>query len=87
MDLNNLKGDDITIIGHANPDVDSIVSGILLNKLLNFLKIESTFIIPDGFVEDKISTILHKFNIAVTDFFCGDISENLSEIRKKTPVQ
>lgn len=36
---------EITIIGHDNIDVDSVLSGVLLSKLLNFLNIKSNFII------------------------------------------
>ncbi len=35
----------ISIIGHDNIDVDAILSGILLSKLLNFLNINASFII------------------------------------------
>ena len=28
--------DKITILGHKNPDVDAVISGILMKKLLNY---------------------------------------------------
>lgn len=35
----------ISIIGHDNIDVDAVLSGVLLSKLLKFLNIDANFII------------------------------------------
>jgi len=37
----------IIILGHENPDVDSVVSGYILEKILNKKGYEAKFIIPD----------------------------------------
>lgn len=42
---NNFAKRKITILGHDNIDVDAFLSGILLSKLFDFLKIENEFII------------------------------------------
>lgn len=38
--------DDYIIIGHDNPDVDSILSGILLEKIFKKKGLSASFIIP-----------------------------------------
>lgn len=43
--ISTLKGKKVTIIGHDNIDVDSVLSGILMSKLLDFLKIKNQFAI------------------------------------------
>lgn len=43
--LNKAEITEITILGHDNIDVDSVLSGVLLAKLLNFLKIKAHFAI------------------------------------------
>ena len=41
------------ILGHENPDVDSIISGYLLEKLLIKLGYKAKFIIPDKNIEEN----------------------------------
>ena len=40
-----LEGKKVTIVGHDNIDVDATLSGILMSKLLSFLRIENEFYI------------------------------------------
>ena len=47
-----LFGKKITILGHDNIDVDSVVSALLTSKLLRFLRIENEFLILDEVKED-----------------------------------
>lgn len=68
MDLNYLKGKDLAIIGHDNADIDSIISGIMLNKLFNYMGIKSRFLITDDIIEHKISSILLRYNINVNNY-------------------
>lgn len=68
MDLTCLKNKDLAIIGHDNADIDSIVSGIMLNKLFRYVGISSRFIITDNIVESKITSILLKYNVNVSDY-------------------
>ena len=42
----------IIILGHENPDVDSVVSGYLLEKILNRKNCNSEFVIPDSKIEE-----------------------------------
>lgn len=66
MDLNFLKDKNLAIIGHDNADVDSIVSGVMTEKLFNYLGINSRFLITDAYIETKISSILLKYGIDVS---------------------
>ena len=51
------------ILGHENPDVDSIISAILLNKILTKKGYSSEFIIPDKNINKDTLEILNKYNI------------------------
>lgn len=53
----------ITVIGHQNPDVDSIVSGIVLSKYLKYKGYNCSYIIPEQFIDKETSQILSKFGI------------------------
>ncbi len=53
----------IIILGHENPDVDSIVSAIILNKILLKKGYNSKFIIPDDQINKDTLEILNKYNI------------------------
>lgn len=44
--------------GHENPDVDSVVSGYLLTKVLNTLGYDAEFIIPDVIGEETLGICL-----------------------------
>ncbi len=60
------------ILGHSNPDVDSIVSGILMEKLLKDDVDNVKFIIPDKEIDDNTREILGNYGINVDDYL-GDI--------------
>lgn len=53
-----LNGKKVTIIGHDNIDVDAALSGMLLSKLLDFLKIENEFCILEEVKEDDTYEIV-----------------------------
>lgn len=44
--LNEYKGKEIILLGHDNPDCDSIISAVLMSKLLNFKEIPNKIVIP-----------------------------------------
>lgn len=46
--IKKLKGKEVYVIGHKNPDADAIFSSFLLNKIFNKLKIKSNFCILDN---------------------------------------
>lgn len=71
---NNFAKRKITILGHDNIDVDAFLSGILLSKLFDFLKIENEFIILEEVKEDDTYQIVKElFNIDIKKW------ENVSE--------
>lgn len=55
-----LKGKKITILGHDNIDVDATLSGILMSKLLDFLKIENQFAILEEVKIDETYEIIEE---------------------------
>ena len=56
------------ILGHENPDIDSIVSGIVLEKIMKKLGYNVEFIIPDESIEEEIIRICVKYNINIEQF-------------------
>ena len=52
----------IVILGHENPDVDSIVSGYLLEKILKKKGYNAEFIIPDKSLDKDTLQICRKYN-------------------------
>lgn len=60
----------IIILGHENPDEDSIISGFLLQNLLNRrnLGIDFEFVIPDLVLDQETVTICNNYGLDVTKF-------------------
>lgn len=55
-----LEGNHITILGHDNIDVDAVLSGILMSRLLNFLGIENEFTILEKVKKDDTYEIVEE---------------------------
>ena len=58
----------IIILGHENPDVDSIVSGYLLEKIMTIKGYDVEFIIPDKKIEEEVLNVCRRFNLEPTKF-------------------
>lgn len=58
-----MRSVDYVILGHQNPDVDSIVSGVLLEHYLNRRGYSSKFIIPDLEVDEENFSICCKYKL------------------------
>lgn len=72
---NSFPKQKITILGHDNIDVDAFLSGILLSKLLNFLKIDNEFVILEKVKENETYKIVKElFNIDMKKW--EKVSEN-----------
>ena len=56
------------ILGHENPDVDSIVSGYIYQNYLQRRNIDAEFIIPDEYIEEDTLEICRRFNLEPTKF-------------------
>lgn len=77
MDFSFFKKENISIIGHDNPDIDSILSGILLEKLLVYLGVNANFTILDNYIDETIISILKKFNIDVSKYMCSTLQSSV----------
>ena len=53
----------IIVLGHDNPDVDSIVSGYLLDKLLKHKGYNSEFVIPDNKINEESLNICKEYGL------------------------
>ena len=56
------------ILGHENPDVDSIVSGYIYQNYLNRRNIDAEFVIPDEKIDEDTLEICRRFNLEPTKF-------------------
>lgn len=56
------------ILGHKNVDVDSVVSGYLLEKLLVRKGYDAQFIIPDKIIDEEVMAICERYQISVKDY-------------------
>lgn len=63
-----MKSVDYVILGHKNPDVDSIVSGVLLEKYLSRHGYDCKFIIPDLSFDDDTFFICDKYGINISNY-------------------
>lgn len=50
------------ILGHENPDVDSIVSGYLVEKVLKKIGYDAEYVIPDTKVSSDVIDIVSEYN-------------------------
>lgn len=53
-----MKNRELVILGHDNIDVDAVLSGILLSKLFNYLKIKNHFYILESVKEGETYNIV-----------------------------
>lgn len=56
------------ILGHVNPDIDSVISGYLLEKLLLSLGLNAQFIIPDKVIEKEVINICNNFGLKIDSY-------------------
>jgi inorganic pyrophosphatase/exopolyphosphatase len=68
------------ILGHENPDVDSIISGYLLEKIMKKRGYDVSFIIPDKKVCKDTENICNEFNIFLGKYFNDDMDKNAKYI-------
>ena len=67
----------IVILGHENPDVDSLLSGILLEKYMkDTYKQNFEFIIPDGNVDEESKQILKSIGIDISSYCHKKVNPN-----------
>ncbi len=56
------------ILGHENPDVDSIVSGVIYQNYLNRNGMNTEFVIPDENIDEDTLSICRSFHLEPTDY-------------------
>lgn len=66
------------IVGHENPDVDSIISGYLLEKVMLKKGYDAEFIIPDKEVSKESEAICNKYNV-----YIGKYQKELNDDKAK----
>lgn len=70
---------DIIVLGHVNPDVDSILSGIILSKYLIYKGYKASYLIPDKNIDKETKVILESFKIDFTEYQ-GELNKDSSLI-------
>ena len=65
-----MEGKKLTILGHENIDVDAFLSGVLLSRLFDFLKIDNEFIVLEEVAEgnETYDIVKKLFNIDMKDW-------------------
>lgn len=56
------------ILGHENPDIDSLISGYLLEKIMIKKGYNVNFIVPDENIDDEQLNLCYKYNLDVLRF-------------------
>lgn len=74
--LNVLNNKKIIILGHENPDVDSIFSMYLLNKVFLYLNINSQICIPDKKIDNNTKEICEFCNLSYINYFSNNLPED-----------
>lgn len=65
--------------GHAHPDVDSVISGYLLTKILNKMGVEAEYIIPEA-IDDETLGICNAVGFEPQVFQVGEFDKNANFI-------
>jgi len=73
--LDNRANNRIIVISHSNPDVDSIISGVLMKKILYSKGYIADYIIPDEEISEESVEICLKYGINPKDYQ-GEVPKN-----------
>lgn len=65
----------ITILSHKNPDVDSMISGVLMQKLLRSRGHDANYVIPDKTISEESAAICLKYGIDPAEYQ-GEVPED-----------
>ena len=60
------------ILGHDNPDIDSVFSGIVLEDILRHQGMDASFLIPDLKLDESVLEVASGFGVDVSKYF-GEI--------------
>ena len=68
------------ILGHENPDVDSLISGYLLEKVMKKRGYEVSFCIPDKEIAADSEKICNKYNLYVGKYYVDELPNDVKYI-------
>lgn len=68
------------ILGHENPDVDSLVSGYLLEKVMKKKGYDVSFCIPDESIAADSEKICNKYNLYVGKYYVDELPSDAKYI-------
>ena len=68
------------ILGHENPDVDSLVSGYLLEKVMKKKGYEVSFCIPDKVIASDSERICSKYKLNLKKYMVDDLDKDAKYI-------
>ena len=68
------------ILGHENPDVDSLVSGYLLEKVMRKMGYEVSFCIPDKVIASDSDRICSKYKLNLKKYMVDDLDKDAKYI-------
>ena len=68
------------ILGHENPDVDSLISGYLLERVMKKKGYEVSFCIPDKEVSSDSERICNKYNLYVGKYYVDELPSDAKYI-------
>ncbi|MEG2028429.1 MAG: DHH family phosphoesterase [Bacilli bacterium] len=63
-----IKNQSLYIIGHNNPDIDSIFSGYIFEQYLKQFQIKAKYIIPDRKIDKDTLKICQKYHLDITNY-------------------
>ena len=68
------------ILGHENPDVDSLISGYLLEKIMKKMGYDVSFCITDKSIASDSEKICNKYNLYVGEYYVDSLPINAKYI-------
>lgn len=68
------------ILGHENPDVDSLISGYILEKVMKKKGYDVSFCIPDIAVASDTEKICNKYNLYVGKYYVDELPSDVKYI-------
>lgn len=68
------------ILGHENPDVDSLVSGYLLEKIMKKRGYDVQFVIPDTIIAEESEKLCNDYGLYVGKYQNHELEENAKYI-------
>ena len=68
------------ILGHENPDVDSLISGYLLEKIMKIRGYDVSFCIPDESISAESEKICNKYGLYLGEYRVDELPQDAKYI-------